>query len=51
MAEERVSNPLYAAITKSSDLVMAICIITVLVVMIIPLPTWTLDIFLTVSIW
>jgi len=49
MAEKQV-NPIYRAITQNSDIAIAIAVIGVLVIMIIPLPTWTLDILLTFNI-
>ena len=50
MPEQKTTNPLLSAITKSSDFILAVSIIVILALMVIPLPTWTLDIFLTLSI-
>ncbi len=50
MAEERHTNPVLSAITKNSDIILALSVVGILVLMVIPIPTWTLDIFLTLSI-
>jgi len=44
------SNPIYRALTQNSDLIIAIAVIGILILMIIPLPTWTLDVLLTLNI-
>ncbi len=49
MAETKV-NPFYRTITQNSDVAMAVAVIGILVLMIIPLPTWILDILLTLNI-
>ena len=50
MPEERPVNPVLTAIIRNSDVILAISVIVILTLMVIPLPTWTLDVFLTVSI-
>ncbi len=50
MPEDRTTNPVLQAIIKSSDIILAISMILIITLMVIPLPTWTLDIFLTMSI-
>ncbi len=48
--DEKTQNPIYTALTKNSDVVLAVSIIGILMLMIIPLPTWILDILLTFNI-
>ncbi|MFC1725980.1 flagellar biosynthesis protein FlhA [candidate division KSB1 bacterium] len=50
MEKAATTNPVFAGISKNSDVIMAVAIISVLVFMIIPIPTWMLDILLTMSI-
>ncbi len=50
MAEEQIKNPILRAITKSSDIMMAVGVISILILMIIPLPTQILDILLAFNI-
>ena len=44
------SNPVFAGIAKHSDVIMAVAIISILIFMVIPIPTWLLDLLLTFSI-
>jgi len=50
MPEERLTNPVLTAIIRNSDVILAISVIVIITLMVIPLPTWTLDVFLTMSI-
>ena len=50
MPEERPANPVLTAIIRNSDVILAISVIVIITLMVIPLPTWTLDVFLTMSI-
>ena len=47
---ETYQNPVYKALTEKSDIILAVAIIAILSLMIIPLPTWILDILLTFNI-
>lgn len=49
MAETEI-NPIYKVLKRNSDIVLPIGIIGILTLMIIPLPTWVLDILLTFNI-
>ncbi|MFC1555890.1 flagellar biosynthesis protein FlhA [candidate division KSB1 bacterium] len=49
MAEEQ-QNPIFETLTKNSDIAIAVAVIGILVLMIIPLPTWILDLLLTFNI-
>ncbi len=43
-------NPTIANLAKNSDVLMSIAVIGILAIMLIPLPTWTLDFFLSLNI-
>lgn len=43
-------NPVFSAITRNSDAVLSVSVILVLALMVVPLPSWLLDILLTLSI-
>lgn len=47
---ETSQNPIYKALTQKGDIILAISVIGILTLMIIPLPTWILDILLTLDI-
>jgi len=49
MAETQ-ENPVYKILTQNSDVLLAVAVICILILMIIPLPTWLLDILLTFNI-
>ena len=48
--DDTTSSRLFKAITKNSDVFLAIAVIGILILMLIPLPTWILDILLTFDI-
>jgi len=43
-------NPIYKTLTKNSDIALAIAVIGIITLMMVPLPTWMLDILLTFNI-
>lgn len=47
---ETSQNPIYKALTQKSDIILSISVIGILTLMIIPLPTWILDVLLTFDI-
>lgn len=49
MAEDQ-TNQIFKTITKNSDILFSFAVLSILVLMIIPLPTWLLDILLTCNI-
>ncbi|MFC1513516.1 flagellar biosynthesis protein FlhA [candidate division KSB1 bacterium] len=47
---EQSSNSVFATLTRNSDIALAVAVIAILTLMIIPLPTWMLDVLLTFNI-
>jgi len=50
MEKATPTSTVFEGIAKNSDLIMAIAIISVLIFMVVPIPTWMLDLLLTMSI-
>ncbi len=50
LKQEIIAGNLSGVLTRFSDLILVSCVVVIIGMMIIPLPTWLLDIFLTVNL-